>query len=162
MLYLYIASILFFFFFFFFNDTATTEIYTLSLHDALPICSGRYRGGRSGAAHLHQWHDRPAQGSAYAAAGPPRKPPGLRAFARSVSAGGRPVLVAGRLGVDRRPDGRAAAVAVPRHAAARLPRSLRSRKIVLADAKVRRAQQLPFSDCAQDDDEGGAAAEETL
>src|SRR3989449_7399485 len=27
------------FFFFFFNDTATTEIYTLSLHDALPICS---------------------------------------------------------------------------------------------------------------------------
>src|SRR5215213_12017473 len=28
-----------FFFFFFFNDTATTEIYTLSLHDALPISS---------------------------------------------------------------------------------------------------------------------------
>src|SRR5260370_12143756 len=28
-----------FFSFFFFNDTATTEIYTLSLHDALPICS---------------------------------------------------------------------------------------------------------------------------
>src|SRR5215208_8479331 len=27
----------FFFSFFFFNDTATTEIYTLSLHDALPI-----------------------------------------------------------------------------------------------------------------------------
>src|SRR2546430_4825255 len=27
-----------FVFFFFFNDTATTEIYTLSLHDALPIC----------------------------------------------------------------------------------------------------------------------------
>src|SRR2546430_16941057 len=27
------------FFFFFFNDTATTEIYTLSLHDALPISS---------------------------------------------------------------------------------------------------------------------------
>src|SRR6266704_5087993 len=25
---------------FFFTDTATTEIYTLSLHDALPICSG--------------------------------------------------------------------------------------------------------------------------
>src|SRR5438067_8438062 len=33
---------LFFFFFFFFNDTATTEIYTLSLHDALPI-SGSFR-----------------------------------------------------------------------------------------------------------------------
>src|SRR2546430_11577593 len=28
-----------FIFFFFFNDTATTEIYTLSLHDALPISS---------------------------------------------------------------------------------------------------------------------------
>src|SRR6266853_6654676 len=27
--------------FFFFNDTATTEIYTLSLHDALPICAER-------------------------------------------------------------------------------------------------------------------------
>src|SRR6266702_8851689 len=27
------------YFFFFFNDTATTEIYTLSLHDALPICA---------------------------------------------------------------------------------------------------------------------------
>src|SRR5258707_7064890 len=33
-----IISILLFFFFFF-NDTATTEIYTLSLHDALPIWS---------------------------------------------------------------------------------------------------------------------------
>src|SRR5258705_1874633 len=29
------------FLFFFFNDTATTEIYTLSLHDALPICVER-------------------------------------------------------------------------------------------------------------------------
>src|SRR2546421_12380330 len=32
-----IMSVLSSFFFFFFNDTATTEIYTLSLHDALPI-----------------------------------------------------------------------------------------------------------------------------
>src|SRR2546429_8748494 len=32
---------LFIFFFFFFNDTATTEIYTLSLHDALPIFNDR-------------------------------------------------------------------------------------------------------------------------
>src|SRR3954451_16304614 len=31
------------FFFFFFNDTATTEIYTLSLHDALPISGARPR-----------------------------------------------------------------------------------------------------------------------
>src|SRR5256885_12228978 len=38
--------------FFFFNDTATTEIYTLSLHDALPICAragdGHDQGGRPG------------------------------------------------------------------------------------------------------------------
>src|SRR2546426_7035604 len=37
-------------FFFFFNDTATTEIYTLSLHDALPICRRR----RPIAAQRHQ------------------------------------------------------------------------------------------------------------
>src|SRR5476649_3079060 len=37
----------FFFFFFFFNDTATTEIYTLSLHDALPIFFAH---------HLHHAH----------------------------------------------------------------------------------------------------------
>src|SRR2546422_11766031 len=40
--YVFLSIILFctflYFFFFFFNDTATTEIYTLSLHDALPIC----------------------------------------------------------------------------------------------------------------------------
>src|SRR5258707_10811734 len=36
-----------FFFFFFFNDTATTEIYTLSLHDALPILSGGVSMSRS-------------------------------------------------------------------------------------------------------------------
>src|SRR6266576_1882119 len=44
---------LFFFFFFFFNDTATTEIYTLSLHDALPIIETQ---GAADAAH-----DWPAQ-----------------------------------------------------------------------------------------------------
>src|SRR5579863_10755905 len=35
--------LLFNLFFFFFNDTATTEIYTLSLHDALPISHGAVR-----------------------------------------------------------------------------------------------------------------------
>src|SRR3712207_8504687 len=41
-----------FLFFFFFNDTATTEIYTLSLHDALPIFSKPVsaRAGSAGAA----------------------------------------------------------------------------------------------------------------
>src|SRR3712207_6999328 len=42
--------------FFFFNDTATTEIYTLSLHDALPISCGapafgQYRPSGPGGAH---------------------------------------------------------------------------------------------------------------
>src|SRR5258708_17490425 len=35
-------------FFFFFNDTATTEIYTLSLHDALPISGSRSPEGSRG------------------------------------------------------------------------------------------------------------------
>src|SRR3712207_8624106 len=34
---------------FYFNDTATTEIYTLSLHDALPICRTVRRGGERAA-----------------------------------------------------------------------------------------------------------------
>src|SRR2546428_7525652 len=45
--------------FFFFNDTATTEIYTLSLHDALPICLGG--GWSAGFARLARWlSDSPA------------------------------------------------------------------------------------------------------
>src|SRR2546427_6079337 len=46
--------------FFFFNDTATTEIYTLSLHDALPICHAlravarACRGGHAGPAHRRE------------------------------------------------------------------------------------------------------------
>src|SRR5258708_14852443 len=42
-------------FFFFFNDTATTEIYTLSLHDALPISFG-YPGQLSPSATRHNAH----------------------------------------------------------------------------------------------------------
>src|SRR2546430_15679767 len=56
-----------FFFFFFFNDTATTEIYTLSLHDALPIWAGRRAGAGARArqpvreyrAHQLRRHRRP-------------------------------------------------------------------------------------------------------
>src|SRR5437870_13827140 len=40
------------YYFFFFNDTATTEIYTLSLHDALPIWPG-------GARRVHDAHQVP-------------------------------------------------------------------------------------------------------
>src|SRR2546426_11471583 len=46
-------------FFFFFNDTATTEIYTLSLHDALPICSApiwaRARRSRCSCCRFSSW-----------------------------------------------------------------------------------------------------------
>src|SRR3712207_7377810 len=45
---------------FFFNDTATTEIYTLSLHDALPICLDCFARGYGGnalyqVAYDHGW-----------------------------------------------------------------------------------------------------------
>src|SRR5438034_9176590 len=40
-IFFFFASFLYFFFFFF-NATATTEIYTLSLHDALPISIGAF------------------------------------------------------------------------------------------------------------------------
>src|SRR2546426_9022710 len=53
------------FFFFFFNDTATTEIYTLSLHDALPISrprrgsrAARPRPGPSSPSFRFRWRDR--------------------------------------------------------------------------------------------------------
>src|SRR5205814_8017878 len=41
--YYFFCCFYFLFLFFFFNDPATTEIYTLSLHDALPICHARLR-----------------------------------------------------------------------------------------------------------------------
>src|SRR3712207_8818425 len=53
--------------FFFFNDSATTEIYTLSLHDALPI----YRRGRRARRRL------------------PRRAPGRRAPERPIAGGVR-------------------------------------------------------------------------
>src|SRR5262245_65978203 len=42
------------FYFFFYNDTATTEIYTLSLHDALPIYSLTVNAGNGGFLHCIQ------------------------------------------------------------------------------------------------------------
>src|SRR5258706_11749089 len=47
------------FFFFFFNDTATTEIYTLSLHDALPISEQMVRilGRLESDPHRNALHD---------------------------------------------------------------------------------------------------------
>src|SRR2546422_11502828 len=51
--YVYVSRFTSIFFFFFFNDTATTEIYPLSLHDALPIyaaCRGRIEASAAEAA----------------------------------------------------------------------------------------------------------------
>src|SRR5208337_5610407 len=47
-----------FFFFFFFNDTATTEIYTLSLHDALPIYHGQGDPGQDPSRRAQPGHGR--------------------------------------------------------------------------------------------------------
>src|SRR5438132_7028316 len=49
------------FFFFFFNDTATTEIYTLSLHDALPISRLQDLGAARDRRALHRGDQRLAQ-----------------------------------------------------------------------------------------------------
>src|SRR3712207_7060104 len=43
-------------FYFFFNDTATTEIYTLSLHDALPIFQPTPRLKRSAREEAYRWY----------------------------------------------------------------------------------------------------------
>src|SRR3712207_2539409 len=55
---------------FFFNDTATTEIYTLSLHDALPIYvhleARRLERGVDGARHVHRLEQAHARGAARA------------------------------------------------------------------------------------------------
>src|SRR5438132_5940058 len=55
------VSIHLYFSFFFFNDTATTEIYTLSLHDALPIYPGA-PGGASPAPRAGSLRSRRAAG----------------------------------------------------------------------------------------------------
>src|SRR5256885_13029578 len=63
---------------FFFNDTATTEIYTLSLHDALPI--SRHSTAGRGRAHGGPARPRPRPGAVrarrlWAAGGPHRRRP---------------------------------------------------------------------------------------
>src|SRR5256885_15125416 len=81
-----------FFFFFFFNDTATTEIYTLSLHDALPISGWRQQifinesnltrrlspmreiGSQAGPTENQDMHPDTGCGTAPHAQGPPSGP----------------------------------------------------------------------------------------
>src|SRR3712207_9473389 len=62
----------FFDYFFFFNDTATTEIYTLSLHDALPIWRPGSRAARP------SWAGLAGRSGAVRAAGAPGRGPRQR------------------------------------------------------------------------------------
>src|SRR2546430_6189796 len=87
------------FFFFFFNDTATTEIYPLSLHDALPISQAR-AVFRSGGGTARGAADRTALG-ARSALRPPRRGairggPGVDAVVRPLQ--GRGSAGGGRVG----------------------------------------------------------------
>src|SRR3712207_7177617 len=58
--------------FFFFNDTATTEIYTLSLHDALPISDAGRLPGLDGRDRRPDGRPRPADQPLDGARDPPR------------------------------------------------------------------------------------------
>src|SRR3712207_7870818 len=64
--------------FFFFNDTATTEIYTLSLHDALPICRGRRRPSRERSGPCSSSEGRRWRSRGRVPVGPPRRRAGAR------------------------------------------------------------------------------------
>src|SRR2546422_9409169 len=124
-LYLYIVLC----FFFFFNDTATTEIYTLSLHDALPISDrhppprGRHLGGSA-------FGDGARRGAA--TRGRRRLPPVVPAVADALggatpranrAAGG---LLCAPVGVGSRPAARARRRAAPHAPASRREHGLRA------------------------------------
>src|SRR2546422_2447984 len=84
--------------YFFFNDTATTEIYTLSLHDALPISSARCRPAR----RAHGGDDERGRGGRAVGAGPEGAPVPRRGVPTVGGAAGRgwrgPVPLGARLG----------------------------------------------------------------
>ena len=126
------------------------------------VRAGRHVRRGSGAADLHERHDRAAQGGAEAAAGDARQPARVRVLPQRFPPARRSLLVAGRLGLDRRPDGRAAADDVPRLSDPRLSRALRSGEGVPSLREVPGAQHVPLPHRAQDDDEGGARAAAAL
>src|SRR3712207_534596 len=130
-----VTSSLLFFFFFFFNDTATTEIYTLSLHDALPIAR---RPGGVAVTAPRDW-----DAATYSRLAAPMTAMGLEVLDRLELTGDETVLDAGcgtgnvtRALYERLPRGRVVAVdAAPsmvEQARAALP----------ADVDVRRADLL--------------------
>src|SRR5690606_24733822 len=98
--------------FFFFTDTATTDIYTLSLHDALPISRAVPRGAHRdrprhpAVAHdrrrRHRLRPRDLRRAAPAAAGAVDSGPGGRGPRADPGRQGRPVLTARPAGGARR------------------------------------------------------------
>src|SRR3989449_3121816 len=103
-------------FFFFFNDTATTEIYTLSLHDALPISVRHARSARLG-----------------------RQRGGARPVPAVGVLHGLPVPLGGRGGGDVRPDAHAALAARAARVTATRPIDLRSDTVTRPSPAMRRA-----------------------
>ena len=71
-------------FFFFFNDTATTEIYTLSLHDALPIFSWPPRSYAERVYNIARWTEMPRGGHFAALEQPTLLIDDIRTFARTL------------------------------------------------------------------------------
>jgi len=122
------------------------------------VHAGGHPGRGPGGADLHQRDHRPPERRAHPARGADRQPAGFRRLAELVPAGRRRVLVAGRLGLDRRPDGCAAADAVLRLPDRQLPRPLQPGQGAGADAAPWRDQQFPVPDGAQDDDALGGLA----
>ena len=135
---------------------------------ASPIClakalvrfhAGRHRRRRSGDDDLHLGHHRPAERRAACPSRAARPSARRRAAALSVSASGRQLLDAGRLGLGRRPARRAAAEPASRRAGDRAPlRQVRSGGSLRADGQGRRAQRLHSADRAAHDARGAEPA----
>src|SRR5919205_156820 len=139
-------------FFFFFNDTATTEIYTLSLHDALPISAHVRRDHAGGArpvgrdtARAHARHPRDTEHAARAAnLRPPRLPAPQAARRRQpLQQADRPRPPPGRalprrarrgLRAERLPDGRQ--LHQPRPAARRIRAAVEDRHRAAPDRRA--------------------------
>ncbi len=135
-----------------------------------PVQPGGFAGGRPGGADLHQRHHRTAQGRADSAARADRQPARFRVQPQLVRLRShacrqhesRDLLESGRLGLDGRADGCAAARALFRSSDRRLQRPLRPSGGVRDSFASPRDAQFPVSHRAQGDDEGRAASAQAL
>src|SRR2546422_10039250 len=123
-----VSCLSFFIFFFFFNDTATTEIYTLSLHDALPISRGEQGALRPEARLAPERAAFRKIDLLQRARRQPARDRVLRPAGRRRGARHRRAALAARAGRERLPGPRLRAPgAHPRHA--RVPRQGRERRL---------------------------------